>query len=129
MALDIEKEIKIVFIAAFIIDMIFGLVYLISPEWWYAAVNWPFSDPVAARIVGSLLTALAIINLKAYKEADQWEKIENIVIYSTIWCIIGAISMIMGYIMFNLPPGAIINIVLLIVFAILMGHIYIQKRK
>lgn len=129
MALDIEKEIKMVFIAAFIIDMIFGLWYLISPESWYAAVNWPFSDPVAARIVGALLTALAIINLKAYKEADQWEKIENIVIYSTIWCILGAISMIIGHIIFNLPPGAIVNTVLLIVFAILMGHIYIQKRK
>ena len=74
MALDLEKEIKIVFIAGFIVDFIYGLWFLISPESWYAAVNWPFNDPVAARTIAAFVLALGIVNLKVAKEADQWER-------------------------------------------------------
>ena len=129
MALDIEKEIKIMFLAAFIVSIIYGLWYLISVESWVALVDWPYLDPVAGRTIGSFLTAMAIVDLKAFKEANEWEKIENVVILGAIWCTLGAISAIIGFIAFNLPPSAWLTTIILIVFAILNIHIYIQKRK
>ena len=129
MALDVEKEIKITFIVGFIITIIYGLWFLISVESWVAATNWPYLDPVAGRTLGSIFTALAIVLLKAFKEADEWERIENIVLFMALFCILGAIMSIYCQIAFSLPPANIINIILLIVLAILNTHIYIQKRK
>jgi hypothetical protein len=129
MALDIEKEIKINFIALFIVAIIYGLWYLISVESWVAATNWPYLDPVAGRVLGGIFTTIAIISLKAFKEADQWEKIENIVIFMLLACIFEAIISIYCQIAFNLPPSAILNIIIYVVFAILNLHILMQKRK
>ena len=129
MEFDIEKEIKITFIVGFIIAIIYGLWFLISVESWVAATNWPYLDPVAGRILGSVLTSLAIVTLKAYKERDEWEKIENIVIFMAGFCILGAIMSIISQFLFNLPATNIINIIIYIVLGILNTHIYIQKRK
>ena len=129
MALDVEKEIKITFIVGFIITIIYGLWFLISVESWVAATNWPYLDPVAGRTLGSIFTALAIVLLKAFKEADEWERIENIVLFMALFCILGAIMSIYCQIAFNLPLINIINIIIHIVLAILNTHIYIQKRK
>ena len=129
MALDIEKEIKINFIAVFIVSIIYGLWFLISVESCVAATNWPYLDPVAGRMLGSIFTALAIICIKAFKEAEEWEKIENIVLFQALFCIFSAIMSIYCQIAFNLPPVAIVNIIIYVVFAILNIHIYLQKRK
>jgi len=129
MAFDIEKEIKITFIVNFIIAIIYGLWFLISVESWVAATNWPYLDPVAGRTLGAILTSIAIILLKAYKEADEWEKIENIVIFMALYCILAAIMSIFSHVAFNLPAVNIVNIIIYIVLGILYTHIYIQKRK
>ena len=129
MELDIEREIKITFIVGIIIALIYGLWFLISVESWVAATNWPYLDPLAGRILGCFLTSLAIVLLKAYKEADEWEKIENIVIYMAILCILAAIMSIFSHVAFNLPAANIINIIIYIILGILNTHIYIQKRK
>jgi len=129
MALDIEKEIKINFIAIFIVSIIYGLWFLISVESWVAVNNWPYLDPVAGRLLGSIFTALAIISIKAFKEAEQWEKIENIVLFIVLFCLFAAIMSIYCHITFSLPPSNIVNIIIYVVFAILNIHIYLQKRK
>jgi len=129
MAFDIEKEIKITLIVGFIITIIYGLWFLISVESWVALNNWPYLDPVAGRILGSVYTTLAIVLLKAYKEADEWEKLENIVLFMAVNCILAAIMSIFSHVVFNLPATYILNIIIYIVLGILNTHIYIQKRK
>ncbi len=129
MEFDIEQEIKITFIVGFIVAIIYGLWFLISVESWVATTNWPYLDPLAGRILGSILTSLAIVLLKAYKERDEWEKIENLVIFMAGYCILAAIMSIFSHVAFNLPDANIINIIIYIVLGILNTHIYIQKRK
>jgi hypothetical protein len=129
MEFDIDQEIKITFIVGFIVAIIYGLWFLISVESWVAATNWPYLDPLAGRILGAILTSLAIVLLKSYKERDEWEKIENIVIFMAGFAILGAIMSIYSHVAFNLPAANIINIIIYIVLGILNTHIYIQKRK
>ena len=129
MEFDIEQEIKITFIVGFIIATIYGLWFLISVESWVAMNNWPYYDPLAGRILGSIFVPLAIVLLKAFKERDEWEKIENIVIFMAGYCILATIMSIISHVLFNLPVGNIINIIIYIVLGILNTHIYIQKRK
>ena len=129
MEFDIEQEIKITFIVGIIIGLIYGLWFLISVESWVAVTNWPYYDPVAGRLLGSIFTPLALVLLKAFKERDEWEKIENIVIFMAGYCILGAIMSIIGQVLFNLPAANIITIIICLVLGILNTHIYIQKRK
>jgi hypothetical protein len=126
---DIEKEIKINFILFAIIGAVYGLWLLLSVETWVVATNWPYLDPVAGKMLGSILFPWAIIAIKAYKEADQWEKIENTVLFIALFSIVALIASIFSQIAYNLPPVNIINIIIFAVFAILNLHIYMQKRK
>ena len=123
MALDIEKEIKINLILFAIISGIYGLWLLISVETWVVVTNWPYLDPVAGKMLGSILVPWAIIAIKAYKEADQWEKIENTVLFIGLFSIVAVIASIYSQIAYNLPPVNILNIIIFAVFAILNFHI------
>jgi hypothetical protein len=129
MEFDIEQEIKITFIVGFIIALIYGLWFLISVESYVAVTGWPYYDPIAGRILGSIFVPLAIVLLKAFKERDEWEKIENTVIFMAGYCIIAAIMMIISQVLFNPPAANIITIIICLVLGILNTHIYIQKRK
>jgi len=129
MEFDIEQEIKLNLIIAFIVSIIYGLWFLISVESWVAMVNWPYLDPFAGKTIGSIYTALAIILLKTFKERDEWEKIENTLLFLAITSIIGIIISIFGMVAYNLPAVAIVNLIIYLVLAILNIHIYIQKRK
>ena len=129
MAFDIEQEIKITFLLGFIIALIYGLWFLISVESWVAVTNWPYYDPVAGRLIGSIFIPLALVLLKGYKERDEWEKIENIVIFMAGYCILAALMMIISQFLFNLPAVNITTIIICVVLGILNTHIYIQKRK
>ncbi len=129
MAFDIEQEIKLNLIIAFIVSIIYGLWFLISVESWVAMVNWPYLDPFAGRTIGSIYTALAIVLLKAFKERDEWEKIENTLLFLAITSILGIIISIFGMVAYNLPAVVIVNIIIYLVLAILNIHIYMQKRK
>ena len=129
MEFDIEQEIKLNLIIAFIISIIYGLWFLISVESWVAMVNWPYLDPFAGKTIGSIYTALAIILLKAFKERDEWEKIENTLLFLAITSILGIIISIFGMVAYNLPAVAIVNLIIYLVLTILNIHIYIQKRK
>ena len=129
MEFDIEQEIKLNLIIAFIVSIIYGLWFLISVESWVAMVNWPYLDPFAGKTIGSIYTALAIILLKTFKERDEWEKIENTLLFLAITSILGIIISIFGMVAYNLPAVAIVNLIIYLVLTILNIHIYIQKRK
>jgi len=131
MALDIEKELKIYMILGFIVLIVFGLWYFISPESIAAAFNWPFWDPNFVRMVGAIYIAWAIITLKIYlKDIDQWEKIENWVIFGIMVQILTIIVEIISLILYNIPLGAFLTSVLINLFFIILGiHILMQKRK
>ena len=129
MEFDIEQEIKLNLIIAFIVSIIYGLWFLISVESWVAMVNWPYLDPFAGKTIGSIYTALAIILLKAFKERDEWEKIENTLLFLAITSILGIIISIFGMVAYNLPAVAIVNLIIYLVLTILNIHIYIKKRK
>lgn len=128
--MDIIKELKIYLILAVIVLIIFGLWLFISPESWAAANNWPFLDPIAGRIIGGIYIALIIIFLRLIREIENWEKIENWVLFSVMINILSVIAYIIGYIAYSLPIlSGIIGVIIQIVFAIIGIHILIQKRK
>ena len=129
MALDVEKELKINFILGFIVLIYYGLWIFISYESWVAVHNWPLFDPVVGRYLGGVFIAWAVIALKLLRELDNWERVENWIIFSLIVNILGSISFIISIIVYTTNPINIINLIINIFFAVLSIHILIQKRK
>jgi len=125
----VDKELKINFILGFIVLIYYGLWIFISYESWVAVFNWPLFDPAVGRYLGGVLIAWAIIILKLLRELDNWERIENWIIFSVIVNILGAISFIITIIVYTTNPVGIINLIIAIFFAVLGLHILIQKRK
>ena len=110
--------------------IIFGLWYFISPESLAALVNYPYYAPVAGRVIGGIYLAWAIILIRLYKERDNWEKIENWVLFLLIVQILTIIVNIIGLIAFNLTIGnTFLPLIINVLFVIVGIHIWIQKRK
>ena len=131
MALDIEKELKIFWIAGMIVLLIYGLWFFISYESYYAILGVaPYFAPVTARIVAAMFIAWLVIMIRLYKKLDNWEKIEEWVLFGVMAQILILIATIIGIIMYNLlSAGTVIAIIVNLFFIILGIHIIIQKRK
>ncbi|MFX0187625.1 MAG: hypothetical protein ACFE8A_07815 [Candidatus Hodarchaeota archaeon] len=131
MALDVEKELKIFWIAGMIVLIIYGLWFIISYETYHAVLGQAgYFDPVMARLVAAMFIAWLVVLIRLYKQLDNWEKIEEWVLFGVLVQILMIIVQIMGIAMYNiLNAGTIIAIIINIFFTILGIHIIIQKRK
>ena len=131
MALDVEKELKIFWIAGIIVLLIYGLWFFISYESYYAILGVaPYFAPVTARLVAAMFIAWLVIMIRLYNELDNWEKIEEWTLFGVMVQILMIIAQIIGITMYNmLSAGTIIAIIINLFFVILGIHILIQKRK
>ena len=132
MALDIEKEIKIFWIGGIIVLLVYGLWFFISYESYFAIMSpdSPYFDPVTARLVAAMFIAWLVILIRLYKKLDNWEKIEEWVLFGVMVQILMIVAQIIGITVYNtLNVGTIIAIIINLFFTILGIHIIMQKRK
>jgi hypothetical protein len=131
MALDVEKELKIFWIAGMIVLIIYGLWFFISYESYHAVLGQAgYFDPIMARLVAAMFIAWLVIVIRLFNKLDNWEKIEEWVLYSVMVQILMIIVQIIGITMYNiLTTGTIIAIIINLFFAIVGIHIIMQKRK
>ena len=131
MAFDVEKELKIFWIAAIIVLIFYGLWLFISYESYNAIMDGGlYFSPVTGRIIGAIFIAWLVIMIMLYKKLDNWEKIEEWVLFTVMANILIAIALILGIIMYKiLFVGTIIAIIVNLFFALAGIHIIMQKRK
>ena len=131
MALDIEKELKIFWIAGMIVLIVYGLWMFISYESYHAVLGQAgYFDPVMARLVAAMFIAWFVITIRLFNQLDNWEKIEEWVLFSVMVQILMIIVQFIGIAMYNiLSAGTIIAIIINLFFAIVGIHIIMQKRK
>jgi len=68
--------------------------------------------------------------IRLFKERDNWEKIEEWVLFTVMVQSLMIVAQIIGIIMYNtLTTGTIIAIIINLFFAIVGIHIIMQKRK
>ena len=131
MALDVDKELKIFWIAGIIVLIYYGLWLFISYESYFAIFGVAgYFAPVTARVVGAVFIAWLVIMIMLYKELDNWEKIEAWVLFAVISNTLIIIAAIIGIVMYNLLTAGTIIAMLVNIFFVIVGiHILIQKRK
>ena len=131
MALDVDKELKIVWIVGIIVILVYGLWFFISYESYHAMLGFEaYFAPVTARVVAGIFISWAIIMIRLYKELDNWEKIEEWMLFAVLTNTFVLIAQIIGITVYNtLGAGTIIIIIINLFFIILGIHIIMQKRK
>ena len=124
MALDIEKELKIYWICNITVEFYLIVLYFI-------VIGGDF------LILGASSIPWAIVLIRLYKDIDNWEKIENWVLFRILWNIVCMIVYIIWITVLNMLISldllsAIIVLswlIIAILFAIVGIHIWVQKRK
>ena len=124
MALDIEKELKIYWICNITVEFYLIVLYFI-------VIGGDF------LILGASSIPWAIVLIRLYKDIDNWEKIENWVLFRILWNIVCMIVYIIWITVLNMLISldllsAIIVLswlIIAILFAVVGIHIWVQKRK
>ena len=128
MAFDVEKELKLFWITGMIVLIVYGAWFLVAYESYYALFGGNFA-PVFSRLIAAIFIGWFIVTVRLYKKLDNWEKIEEWVVFSVMVQTLMIIVQIMGIVMYNiLNGGTIIAIIINIFFTILGIHIIMQKR-
>ena len=131
MALYVDKELKIFWIAGIIVLLIYGLWLFISYESYYAIMGTaPYFAPVTGRFLAATYIGWAIAITLLLKKLDNWEIIENWMTFAVISNALGVIASIIGLVVYNIPIGNLIISIILNLFFVIVGiHIIMQKRK
>lgn len=123
---ELSKLSKYIFLLAFIAQIIFGVLFFITPETWITLTGWP-NEPSTGRVLGAAILVLALGSLLAFQKTS-WDKVELYVIMQILWNSIGLIAMLWNYFTVVLPVAVWLNIGLLGLFLILFLFVYMKEK-
>ncbi|MHA2191555.1 MAG: hypothetical protein ACXAAP_15145 [Candidatus Thorarchaeota archaeon] len=123
---EIPSFAKYIFLFGFIVSMIFGAWYFVSPESWSTITGWP-SEDASMRVLGSFLIMLAIAGILAYR-ATSWKEVEIYVLMIILWTILGIIAMLWNFAVMVIPIAGWMNTGLLALFLVLYLYVYYTAR-
>lgn len=125
----ISKWLKLTFLIHFFIGIIFGIIYMIFPDFFFSLIVWTYNDPVATRLLGAALTGFAVSSLLAWRETD-WIKVKLIVQVEMAWLVLGNVMLFISAFVFFPPIFIWFVIALFLAFLIAFAYLYyIQERK
>jgi hypothetical protein len=123
---EIPSFAKYIFLFGFIVSLIFGVWYFLSPESWSTITGWP-TENASGRIVGALLIVLALGSILAYR-ASSWKEVELFVIILIAWNLLGTIGMVWNMLVLTLPIAGWFMTGLLVLFLVLNLYVYYQCK-
>lgn len=123
--MTISNMLKYIFLIHFIVCLIFGIVFFLSPEYVTTMTEWPFLDPVAGRILGAMFLGWGFTSLFGYRATD-WSEVKIVVIGDIIWGLFATVAFVwMMAVHTTLPIMAVgLYLSLTVIFSILFLYAY-----
>ena len=87
------NSLRYIFLIHFFVSLIFGIVFFVSPEYITTVTGWPFLDPVAGRVLGSMFLGWAFTSLFGYRATD-YSEVKILVLGEIIWTLFASISFV-----------------------------------
>jgi hypothetical protein len=121
---------KYIFLFHSIACIIYGLVFFLSPEFYVDATGWPFFDPVAGRVMGSLFIGFSVTAILGYRAAS-WEEVKIIVLADITWGIFAVISMVWMMLVYTTIPALAnwFNVIVAGIFILLFLYAYFKVTR
>ncbi len=128
--MEIPTFLRYIFLLHFIACAVFGVLFLFGTEFYVSAVGWPFLDPAAGRVIGSLFLGFTVASLLAYRAAS-WEEVKIIVIADIAWTFIAAVSISWMMIAHPTIPALAgwFDVILSVVFFVLFLYSYLKMAR
>ncbi len=123
---EIPNFAKYIFLLNFIVSLIFGAWYFLTPESWSTITGWPV-ETASGRVIGALLITLALGSILAYR-SSSWKEVELFVIVLIVWNLLGTIGMVWNMLVLTLPIAGWFMTGLLVLFLVLNLYVYIQCK-
>lgn len=127
MSENISNLARYVFLVHFIVLLIFGVWYFVSPESWAALTGWP-TETAAGRMLGAAFIMMAVGGIMGYR-ATSWEQVELFVTIEIVWNLLGIIGMIWNYATMTLPVAGWLMTGLLVIFLLLYVYVYYNAKQ
>ena len=124
---ELSSITKYIFLLTFIIQIIFGVWFFVSPESWVTLTGWP-NEVNSGRVLGAVIIALALGALLAYR-ATSWEQVELFVIMQLLYNLLGLVAMLWNYATVALPVAGWLIIGLLALFLVFYLFVYYKAKQ
>jgi hypothetical protein len=117
---------KYIFLIHFITCLIFGIGFFLSPEYITTMTAWPYLDPVAGRIIGSMFLGWGFASLFGYRATD-WSEVKIIVLGDIIWGLFASVAFVWMMAVDATIPILVIGfyLSLIVIFTILFLYAYL----
>jgi hypothetical protein len=123
---QISSGLRYTFLLHSIAGLIFGLIFLLIPETYGMAANWPVKEPVIYRLIGGAVFSFGLTSYMAYQETE-FAKVKIVVVQEIFWCCLGTLITVWAIIDGSLPTIAWINAAFLATFAAAFGYFYAKR--
>ncbi|MHA1963252.1 MAG: hypothetical protein ACXACG_00915 [Candidatus Thorarchaeota archaeon] len=123
---EIPSFAKYIFLLGFIVSLIFGVWYFLSPESWSAITGWPI-ETAAIRVLGAFLLMLSVGAILAFR-ATSWKEVELYVLMVIVWTLLGTIGMVWNMLVLTLPIAGWLNTSLTALFLVLYLYVYYECK-
>lgn len=122
---EVSKVLKITFLVHFVVAVILGFFYLFLPDEFVAWFSWPYSDPVAIRLLGAAFLGLGISSALGSRESD-WEKVKIVVVMEIVWLAVAFVVMLLSVIIAGTGLGGLLFVFISVAFLGLFIFSYFQ---
>jgi len=128
--LDISNILKYTFLLHFIVAILFGFLFFLSPEFYVDMTGWPFLDPAAGRVMGAGFLGFAITSLFGYM-AKTWEEVRIVVLGEIVFTLFGMLASLWMIIVHATIPAlwGWFNVLLMAVFFVLFLYSYVIATR
>jgi hypothetical protein len=122
----ISSGLKTLFLVHFILALLFGLLYLFIPDFFFGMFGVTIPDLNPYRLIGAAVFSLGISSWLCY-QAGEWEQVKILVQLEMLWPILGALVIIYGILFAGLPAVFWINAIILAGFG--LAFIYYYNKR
>ncbi|MFX0108982.1 MAG: hypothetical protein ACFE7R_11910 [Candidatus Hodarchaeota archaeon] len=126
--MELPSFLRYLFLVHFVVALAYGVWFFTLPQTWVDLTGWPYYDPLAGRVMASMLIGLGIASLLCYR-ANSWDKAEIIVVTDIIWLLLGSLGLIWSMIEnFGIPIAGGLNLAVMLILLVLFVYAYYDVR-
>lgn len=123
-----SKALKTTFLIHAVVSFVVGAPLLIAPGRLLLLLGWAPIDPIASRVLGAALLALAWSSFRGWR-ATEWRQVAILVEMEAVYTVLACVGMLRHLLFARYPLIPWLMFAILLVFAIAWIAFWVQHRE